>query len=308
MNKLFEKIKRKLGDQDIFSRLTNQLSFSEFNSLLLEFFRARTKEIDAAKLLRDFERNRFVKPAQVDAISMKELELSCLKKANHYGFEPVILSPVAPLGTCSAMAHVDQNNVLTALRGTEVLADATNVMALFLAEKFRQQQDSNTVIRLSSVHRHIRCQHFKNPNYSAHFSVCCMVSSGLDTGNYDFEIDEINKHIRILLDLLAEFDKKYLSIKFYLKKNALLFREKLINTREVIWWDLPCEFVDDFASDYYHLVQFKIFYHSQNLTLDIADGGLVDWTRRILSNNKHRMCISALGLELFYKIRSGVIN
>lgn len=307
MNKLFEKIKRKLGDQDIFSRLTNQLSFSEFNSLLLEFFRARTKEIDAAKLLRDFERNRFVKPAQVDAISMKELELSCLKKANQHGFEPVILSPVAPLGTCSAMALVDQNNVLTALRGTEVVADVTNVMALFLAEKFRQQQDS-TVIRLSCVHRHIRCQHFKNPNYSAHFSVCCMVSSGLDTGNYDFEIDEINKHIRILLDHLAEFDKKYLSIKFYLKKNALLFREKLINAREAIWRDLPYEFVDDFASDYYHLVQFKIFYHSQNLTLDIADGGLVDWTRRILSNKKHRMCISALGLELFYKIRNGVIN
>jgi hypothetical protein len=38
--------------------------------------------------------------------------------------------PVAPLGACAIMGHASQNKVLSALRGTEVVADPTNVMAL----------------------------------------------------------------------------------------------------------------------------------------------------------------------------------
>lgn len=35
-------------------------------------------------------------------------------------YTPVQLSPVAPLGSCSVVATVDQNKVVSAVRGTEV--------------------------------------------------------------------------------------------------------------------------------------------------------------------------------------------
>lgn len=57
--------------------------------------------------------------------------------AEKQGFESVLLSPVSPFGSCSVFGCVDQNNVVGAGRGLEVLADPTNALALELGARIK---------------------------------------------------------------------------------------------------------------------------------------------------------------------------
>jgi len=41
--------------------------------------------------------------------------------------------------------------------------------------------------------------------------------------------------------------------------------------------------------------------------LEIADGGFTDWTQRLSGNQKERLLISGMGLELLYKMLSGMV-
>ena len=101
----------KMGYPNLFEELSEKIPASELNTLLLELFRTRAKKVKPAELLRQFEKNRFASPSEVDTINFKELELRCLKLAKGKGFLPITLSPLAPFGTCSSVAFVDQNNV-----------------------------------------------------------------------------------------------------------------------------------------------------------------------------------------------------
>ena len=109
-------VAKKMGYTNLLDDLSKKLSASELNTLLLELFRIRSKKIMPAELLRQFKKNRFVAPSEVDTIQFNEFEGRCLKLAKTKGFAPITLSPLAPFGTCSAIAFVDQNNVVTALR------------------------------------------------------------------------------------------------------------------------------------------------------------------------------------------------
>jgi len=40
---------------------------------------------------------------------------------------------------------------------------------------------------------------------------------------------------------------------------------------------------------------------------EIADGGFVDWTQRLLGNRKERLLISGFGLELLVKMKNGFL-
>jgi hypothetical protein len=130
----------KRGYTYLLNELAENLTRSDLNTLLLELFRKRIEKLGPAELLKHFEKNRFVNPSTVDTIDFKEFELRCLKLARDRAFLPITLSPLTVFGTCSALGFVDQNNVMTALRGTEVVADATNVFALLIAKEFRRKK------------------------------------------------------------------------------------------------------------------------------------------------------------------------
>src|SRR5215467_13568796 len=134
MSTISNLVAKKMGYPDLLNDLSEKLSASELNTLLLEVFRIRAKKMRPGELLRQFEKNRFASPSEVDTINFNEFEMRCLKLAKSKGFIPITLSPLTPFGTCSVVAFVDQNNVVTALRGTEVVSDATNVFALLMAK------------------------------------------------------------------------------------------------------------------------------------------------------------------------------
>jgi len=113
-------------------------------SLLLAVYRRRASRLSPAAVLRQYQENRFVQPAHVsswESVEFDRLAYSLLPEC----FEVVELSPVSPLGSCSVLATVDQNNVVTTSRNTEVCADPTNVLALECATRRKKSVNGKNI-------------------------------------------------------------------------------------------------------------------------------------------------------------------
>jgi len=297
----------KMGYPNLFEELSEKIPASELNTLLLELFRTRAKKVKPAELLRQFEKNRFASPSEVDTINFKEFELRCLKLAKGKGFLPITLSPLAPFGTCSSVAFVDQNNIVTALRGTEVVSDATNVFALLMANELKTKKD-NEPLKYAATHRHVRSQALSNPAFTAHFGIFCLATGGLDTGSFSFELDQLLDHVTIHFAVFSnEFDlsKEQLLLKIFLKQENEIFQQKLkdrlkdMNDSMVIQIERQVD-----PGDYYKVVQFKFFLVRNGQEINLSDGGFVDWTQKLIPNKKHRLIISGVGTELIHKMQN----
>jgi hypothetical protein len=48
---------------------------------------------------------------------------------------------------------------------------------------------------------------------------------------------------------------------------------------------------------YYKDIRFHIYAPSGKQAIELVDGGVTDWTARLLSNNKERVVISGIGTE-----------
>src|SRR6476646_2531392 len=262
MSNISNLVAKKMGYSNLFNDLSEKLSASQLNTLLLELFRTRAKKVTPAELLRQFKKNRFAAPSEVDTINFKEFEIRCLKLAKSKGFTPITLSPLAQFGTCSAVAFVDQNNIVTALRGTEVVSDATNVFAILIAREFKKKKDQG-LIKYAATHRHVRSQALANPAFTAHFGIFCLATGGPDTGSFTFELEQLMDHINVHLSVYSnEFDlnKERLLLKIFLKEENEIFHQKLkdrvknMSNSMTIQIDRQLD-----PGDYYKLVQFKFF-------------------------------------------------
>ncbi len=309
MKTIRQKIEEKLDLPHLIEALTGRLSTSELSSLLLDLFQEKVAAIDAGELLRQFSQNRFVMPSTMEnPLAYKELELTWLRQAEAGGFTPVVLSPLAPLGSCAVVAPVHQNNIISATRGTEVVADATNVLALLIAQQYKEHKSTQPV-KYATTHRHVRGQSFDNPAFSAHFGVFCLVTGGMAQADFSFEISQLLEHLRLhLLVLSQEFSKNDLSVQLYIRKDNPAFQKRLMQALETAEIGVPTQVIPAFdKGDYYQQVQFKLFLSYKNFSIDLADGGLVDWTQKLIPNRKHRMFISGSGIEIVHKIRQGTL-
>lgn len=314
-SEITEGITRRLGVTDLFEKLTEQIPGSELNSLLLEILQQKTNQISPADLLKSYEENRFVKPVAYDWIPFLEWELELLRFAKDEDFQPLELSPVSPLGTCSALATVHQHKVLSALRGTEVVADATNVLALESSLRRREllklNAKSQEHVRLCTTHRHIRTQVFDFPGFTPHFKVFCMTTAGRDEGSFKFEKEVLKEHLEFYKQLFKEkLGIESTQVRLILKdllqekeENALF--ETLQQAISEAFPEMSCTIQKIAKANYYQGLQFKIMLTIGEREFDIADGGFVDWTRQLLNNRKERLLISGLGTELLYKLLTG---
>lgn len=285
-----------------------KLSGSQLNSMLMHLFKVQVKKTSAKEVLRQFRKSRFCIPSAVDPIAFKELEIEWLKAAQEEGFTGVTLSPLTPLGSCAVVADVDQNNIVGAGRGMEVVSDVTNVLALMIAT-LEQKQEKTAVRKFATTHRHVRAQSLNNPAHSAHFGVFCLVTAGKDTGNYAFEIQNLFEHIHVHASLLSRyFGNENVIVKLYNKGQNDRFDQQLESSLQ--HYRPAFRVIKETAVDtgsYYQLIRFKIFVQYNNSEINMTDGGVVDWTQKLLSNNKHRLFISGSGLELVYKFSRGEI-
>ena len=189
-----------LGER-AFSRLADELSGSEVQSVLLEVMRHRAAARTPADVLAQYRRDGFVRPAPHDARIYAELECHLFAAAD--GFDAIELSPIAPLGACSVLAPTDQNRTISALRATEVLSDPTNVLALECAERLRA--DPHTAVHLSACARVVRAQPFpKLPGFAPHFQIFVLASAGREVADHAFAQAALVRQARTML---AVFDR-----------------------------------------------------------------------------------------------------
>jgi hypothetical protein len=308
--KEIQRIMNILGlDGNISELLGTKISLSDLNSLLLEVFRTITADTPAAELLKRYSGNRFVLPAEVDPIQLKRLEIDTLEIAGEHAYTPIQLSPVAPLGSCSVVATADQNKIISALRGTEVVADATNLLALHICDgiKSGKLRNDEVSVKFSTTHRHVRAQQFNKPGLVPHFHVFCMVASGKDRGSYSFEKEALLEHLTVYRQIFSTlFDtgmkvrlnsrSGYTDSEGFMTRMMDYIREKLPDI-EVLEQTEPSD------NRYYTGLQFSIFVRINGQEMNIGDGGFVDWPQQLLGSRKERMLISAIGLEWLARYR-----
>jgi hypothetical protein len=303
-------IERKLQHEGITEKIADELTLSELNSFNLEIFRRIARQVSPASLMANYSSNRFVRPSVLDPLVLLNLKKLILEKARHFGFIPLELSPLAPLATCSALAPVDQNNVVSATRGTEALSDITNLLSLEAA--LRKKENKTGEVELCACHRTVRGQSFNNPKFSAHFELFGMVTAGRDKGNFQFERDTLLKHIRFYLELVESItDKPKLRIRLIpvAAKNGEVkpfwkICPIIQNTLEEYAVEIDTEKLN---FTYYRDLRFNIILNHGGEEHMIIDGGFTDWTSQLLNNKKERILTSGMGVEYLVKIMNPVV-
>ncbi|MBG0565523.1 hypothetical protein [Actinoplanes aureus] len=168
------------------------LSPTDQQTLLLSVARARSSRVRPADLVRRWREDRFVRPAaagprEITAVVARLWEL--LPAA----VEGVELSPLAPVGACSALGPVSQNRVVTTMRSSELVSDATNALAIEAADR-RLRQPGGGLVHLAASHRLVRAQRFV-AGAPAHFRLFSLVSSGRDAGNGTTQARMLAMHV-----------------------------------------------------------------------------------------------------------------
>ncbi|TDF96268.1 hypothetical protein [Paenibacillus piri] len=309
--KAIERILDQTGNKNnILDVLSEQLSLSDLNTLLLEVFRRRTHGSPYADLMKAYAANRFVQPSALDPIELKQMEIRLLTVAADASFRAIQLSPVAPLGSCSVVATSDQNKIISALRGTEVVGDATNLMALHICSLLKEKKLANdeSPVRLCTTHRHVRAQQFNKPGLLPHFHLFCMVSSGKDKGSYSFEKQALLDHLKVYQHIFSSLFDIGITVRLN-RRDGYTDSEGLVQRLgDYIREEAPDIEVDELKEEnrnqYYKGMQFSIFVRLNGQSMNIGDGGFVDWPQKLLGSKKERMMISAIGLERLVQLHS----
>jgi hypothetical protein len=283
-------------DEAALAALARGLPASELWSLLLDVF-ARRAARAPADVQRQYERDAFTQPAVVDQRTVVALDGVLL--ANAGAFEAVELSPLAPLGACSTVGLASQNKIVSALRGTEVVSDPTNVLALECARRLRA--DPATDVRLATTHRCVRAQPFpKQPGFAPHFRLFCLATAGRERQGHGFTVDGLVEHLRAhltALDALAAhgytFEER--AVTLLSRPSRATLADRVAAALDVPVIRAPLE------QPYYDGLRFMISARppgGSGPTLPIDDGGAFDWLPRLTSNRRLVLVASALGSQL----------
>lgn len=302
-----DRLAEKTGCPGLIDILTEKLSLSELNSVLLEVFRRQTGQISPAELLRQYRQNRFVQPSAIDPLALLALDTQLFQAARQAGFTAMTLSPLSPLGTCSVTSPTSQHKVVSALRGTEVTADATNLLALESVRRRQSDHFPDAILHLCASHRHVRAQPPVMKGHTAHFQVFCLTSAGRDTGNGQFEQEALFRHWGFYHDFLQK--RLGFPLRFQLTDLSADEREERLLAAiaaglEERKWPFEMRRAKTGSQPYYRLLQAKIFIPWGEREVDIADSGFTDWTQQLSGNRKERFLISGMGTELLERVIS----
>ena len=282
-----------------FSNLTN----SDFNSLMLEIFQSRASDITPAEMVKAFQANRFCVPSKIDPAAYRNLETEFLSAAQELDIKAVLFSPSAPFASSSVFGCVNQNNIVSAVRGTEILSDPTNMLAIIIAEKLKNKKaDNTTPIHYCTTARVLRAQVFPNTGrHFTHFGIFCIVSSGKDNGSYGCEMALFQKQLLFYKKLL--WDKYDANLSIALRKrhgysDADGFLDRIAELIKSEFSDTPLSLnLEHEDNNYYKGIGYTIYMEKDGNKIVIGDGGFVDWMQRMTNNKKERCLVSGIGLD-----------
>jgi hypothetical protein len=226
------------------------------------------------------------------------------------------------VGLNVVLGDIDQNNALATVRGTEVLADPTTAMALEAARRRRAREDTT---RLCTSARILRLQPFDGEGLTRHFSLFAMVSAGRAEPADGFELAALRDQGLAFLRLLAAAEADgyaFADVTFSVSDTVLARGEQGRAARaatarlerveshvfpqiRAAFPDVRCELAEtrDFGLSYYQGLALQLHVTSPaGHRVGIADGGCTDWTRRLLSDGKERLLVSAIGTEIMLRL------
>jgi hypothetical protein len=278
--------------------LETGLAPTDLQTLLMAVARARARNVTAARVLRRWGQDRFVRPSASDPRLLAALEAR-LWRLLPDRFAGVELSPVAPLGTCSALGPVDQHRVVSTVRGTEVLSDPTNALAVEAAAR-RREQGVDGRVDLAACHRVLRAQQFGG-GAAAHFRLFAVASSARDRGSGRTEAQLLVEHIsfwqRVLAEVLPTTATRITVTVF----GHQVIAERLHDTIHPAVTGGPVPVVEDpvrsHGAGYYVGAAIGLRADVSGQTIDLGDGGLTTWTAQLLGDAKERCLVSCAATE-----------
>jgi hypothetical protein len=280
--------------------LESQLSPTDLQTLLLAATRRRATAVTPARLMRRWHEDRYVQPAASDPRAVSRLEARIWDLLPQT-FAAIDLSPVTPLGTCSALALVDQHRFISTIRGSEVVSDPTNVLALEAAR--RRADTREDPVHLASCHRVIRGQPFHGQGLFQHFRLFALVSSGRDHGSRSTEAAMLTSHLAVWGNILSQLLPTHeINVEFTTFDSAPL-AERIQDTVLPSLQPLPPRVTVDEdpqrerARSYYRGAAIRIDIGDGDAGLEVGDGGFTDWTAQLLGDAKERCLISCVATE-----------
>jgi hypothetical protein len=282
--------------------LADGLSPGELQSVLMDVSQRRAADVTPGRLTERWAADRFVRPAGCDPrrVSRIEARLWELLPAE---FDGIDLSPVTPLGTSSALGPVSQHKVISTTRGTEVVSDPTNVLALEAARRRRASGDE--AVHLAACHRVLRGQPFGEGMFQ-HFRLFALVSSTRDRGSGSTEAGLLTAHLRFWTRALSDLLPTARTTVSYTVFGFPPLAERIHDTVLPALEPLPGGVAvhedpeRERARGYYERGALRIDVGPVPNTGqggEIGDGGFTGWTARLLNNAKERCLISCVATE-----------
>ena len=299
---IVNRILTQVGDMELVEKLS-ALPASDFNSLMLKVFQSQAKKITTVEIVKAFQANRFSAPSELDPVAYHVLETEFLSAAQKSDIKTVLLSPSAPFASSSVFGCVDQNNVVSAVRGTETLSDPTNMLSVIIAEQIKSKKTDNTTpLHYCTTARVLRAQKFPiRKGVYPHFGLFCIVSSGKDSGSYSCEKNLFIKQLVYYKELLIEKYNAKLSVVLRKRRGYTDgdgFFNVMIELVKNELPDIPVSFdLDNENNNYYKGLNFKLYTEKENNKIEIGDGGFVDWIQKMTNNKKERCLISGIALD-----------
>ncbi len=279
-------------------------SASETTPDLLELARNQARKRRPADLLVQRERDAFVQPSEVEQRILHRLDGLALDAASQ--FEALQLSPVAPLGVCSAIAPTSQDRTLSANRGTEVVSDPTNVLAVECAT--RLQSDPTRVVRLCTLHQVLRAQPLpKHAGFSRHFRLFTPVVGGAARPEDGLEVEAIAEIVGVFDRLMNACETIGSSFpgrraRIFKSEARAVLAARVRKALETSYPHLGLEEVS-LESTYYAGLRVMLLADAPAAAgINIADIGVFDWIEKLLSNRRMRFVAGGFGLELVPKV------
>jgi hypothetical protein len=276
--------------------LVEGLPASELWSLLLGVLERRAAERTPASLLRHWERDGFTRPAPIDQRTLAALDVQLLAAAE--SFEAVELSPLAPLGACSVVGPTSQNKIVSALRGTEVVSDPTNVLALECAKRLRE--DAGRIVRLATCHRCVRAQELpKQPGFAQHFRIFCLATAGRERKEHGFVIEALLDHVTTQLRALDRLEQH--GYAFPERRVTVLATAARAPLGDRIADGIPGVPVVRALLDHAYYDGLRFMIHTRSPSGDsvpLIDGGAFDWLGSLTSNKRLVLVASGMGAQL----------
>jgi len=195
-----------VGIDDLIERLSsNNLSWSDFHTLLLHIVEKKIEGLSPADIMRSYNGNRFSAPGNINQKELHRID-EMLYSVLPKHFEAIELSPVNSIGASAVLTTLDPKVVLSTIRNMEVVGDSSMALAIDCAHRRKLIRTTNDTsqIHLATSHRVLRLQNFANdPGFSPHFRAFALASAARDTVGFNkFVLDSLADHIEVWLNFL----------------------------------------------------------------------------------------------------------